>query len=85
MNRYTLIKDNDKQFIILKSLAESVPYCGKLMNPEAVVGQVYQALLVSIQCFFKESATVFCWVLSYLFIQELKISIISHFEFLLKF
>lgn len=45
LNRYTLIKDNDKQFIILKSLAESVPYCGKLMNPEAVVGQVYQALL----------------------------------------
>lgn len=47
LNRYTLIKDNDKQFIILKLLAESVPYCGKLMNPEAVVGQVYQALLVS--------------------------------------
>ncbi|VVC28937.1 Hypothetical protein CINCED_3A007879 [Cinara cedri] len=45
LNRYILIKDNDKQFIILKSLAESAPYCGKLMNPEAVVGQVYQALL----------------------------------------
>jgi len=53
LNRYTLIKDNDKQFIILKSLAESVPYCGKLMNPEAVVGQVYQALLVSSSHIFK--------------------------------
>lgn len=52
LNRYTLINDNDKQFIILKSLAESVPYCGKLMNPEAVVAQVYQALLVSIFFFY---------------------------------
>jgi hypothetical protein len=48
LNRYTLINDVDKQFIILKSLAESVPFCGKLMNPETVVGQVYQAILVSI-------------------------------------
>ncbi|XP_050525600.1 apoptosis inhibitor 5 [Daktulosphaira vitifoliae] len=45
LNRYTLINDNDKQFIILKLLAESVLYCGKLQNPEAVLGQLYQALI----------------------------------------
>jgi len=47
LNRYTRIKDNYKQFIILKLLAESVSYCGKLICPEKTVEQVYQAVLVS--------------------------------------